>query len=190
MNAAKQSAWLFTLLVLLACSGWYFARTNLAHKLDDRVLAKMPDAIIHQLTVRQFDGNGLLVNQLETPLLRHIPQNNTHLLQKPRIFITTTNQAAWNIQSEKAVALNGGKEITFTRNVIIHQDKDKQTQESTLRTEAITYFPDSKKATSSVAVTFEQPGTFIQSMGMNAYLDEKRVELLHQARGSYVPARG
>ncbi|WP_196211486.1 LPS export ABC transporter periplasmic protein LptC, partial [Legionella pneumophila] len=37
---------------------------------------------------------------------------------------------------------------------------------------------------------FEQPGNIIQSTGMNAYLDEKRVELLHKARGSYDPAKG
>lgn len=30
----------------------------------------------------------------------------------------------------------------------------------------------------------------LQSKGMNAYLDEKRIELLHQARGSYVPTNG
>ncbi|QDP73045.1 LPS export ABC transporter periplasmic protein LptC [Legionella israelensis] len=190
MNAAKQATWLFLLLALLAYSGWYFARTNITHKLDDHALATIPDAVIHQLTVRQFGENGQLVNQLQTPLLSHIPQNDTHFLEKPDIVITQINQPAWYIQSEKAVALNRGKQITFSNNVIIHQNRDKHAQESTLRTEEITYFPESKKATTSLLVTLEQPGTLIQSIGMNAYLAEKRVELLHQARGQYAPARG
>jgi lipopolysaccharide export system protein LptC len=56
-----------------------------------------------------------------------------------------------------------------------------------LTTEKVTYYPKEKKATTNLFVTFEQSGNIIESTGMNAYLDEKRVELLHGAKGSYAP---
>lgn len=191
MNAAKQAVWLFSILLLLACSGWYFASTSTTtYKLDDKTLSVTTDTIIKELHVRQFNEQGQLANRLETPLLEHVPLNDTHLLDHPRIMITQENQSPWKIQSEQAVAVNGGEEITFIKNVLVHQNKGENNQESTLRTEKITYYPKTKKATTSLAVVFEQPGTVVKATGMNVYLDEKRVELLSRARGSYVPSHG
>ena len=52
----------------------------------------------------------------------------------------------------------------------MHQKPGEKTQESTLKTEEVTYFPKEKKATTILFVTFEQPGNIVQSKGMNAYL--------------------
>lgn len=71
--------------------------------------------------------------------------------------------------------------------MIVHQKSGSNNQESTFKTEEVTYFPKEKRATTELFVTFEQPGNIVESTGMNAYLDEKRVELLHGAKGSYVP---
>ncbi|MFO3150257.1 LPS export ABC transporter periplasmic protein LptC, partial [Legionella pneumophila serogroup 1] len=106
------------------------------------------------------------------------------------IIIKQDNQPAWEINSLRAKSFDGGKQITFIEQVVVHQNPGESTRESTLKTEEITYYPKEKKATTSLFVTFEQPGNIIQSTGMNAYLDEKRVELLHKARGSYDPAKG
>ena len=102
----------------------------------------------------------------------------------PHIIVQQEKQPPWYISSQKATSFEGGTRIKFIGHVIV------RTQESTLKTEEITYFPKEKKASSTVLVTYEQPGNIIQSTGMNAYLDEKRVELLHKARGSYVPTHG
>lgn len=190
MNAGQQAAWLFVALMALACSSWYFASTTTVAKLDDRTLSTTADAIITDLTVKQFDTNGHLANYLKTPLMHHIPFNNTHLLTTPLIVIAQENQPAWEIRSQQATSLHGGEEITFVKHVVIHQGKDSHTQESTLKTEIITYFAKDKVARTQADVTYEQPGNVIQSTGMNAYLAEKRVQLLNQARGRYEPTHG
>jgi lipopolysaccharide export system protein LptC len=74
--------------------------------------------------------------------------------------------------------------------VVVHQEQGPNTQESTMTTEKIIYYPKEKKATSDLLVTFEQPGNTVQATGMTAYLAEKRIQLLHQARGKYVPKVG
>ncbi len=190
MNAGRQAAWLFVALMALACSSWYFASTTPVAKLDDRTLSSTADAIITDLTVKKFDAKGQLANYLKTPLMHHIPFNNTHLLTTPLIIIAQQNQPAWEISAQQATSLHGGEEITFVNDVVIHQGKDAHTQESTLKTQVITYFAKDKVAKTEADVTYEQPGNIIQSTGMNAYLAEKRVQLLHQARGTYVPTHG
>lgn len=190
MNAAKQAAWLFIALLSLGCSGWYYASSKPIRHLDDQTLSKTADMVINNLTVQQFDTDGRLVNYLKTPLMHHIPLNNTHWLKTPHIVIAQPDQPAWEISAQQAIALHGGQQITFNKNVVIHQKNDEHTQESTLKTEEMTYFPKDKLATTLLDVTYERPGNIVQSTGMKAYLAEKRVLLLGQARSTYAPNRG
>jgi lipopolysaccharide export system protein LptC len=190
LNAAKQAAWLFVALISLACSGWYYASSAPVRHLDDQTLSKTADMVINNLKVQQFDANGRLVNYLQTPLMHHVPLNNTHWLKNPHVIIAQSDQPTWEIQSQQATSLNGGESITFNKQVVIHQQKDEHTQESTLKTEAMTYFPKDKLAITTLDVTYEQPGTIVQSTGMKAYLAEKRVLLMGQTRSTYAPNRG
>ncbi|KTD40688.1 LPS export ABC transporter periplasmic protein LptC [Legionella parisiensis] len=190
MNATKQFAWLFFTLILLACSGWYYSHTRTLIRLDSETLANSVDTTISHVIVRQFNQQGALANKLITPFMQHIQKGNVYLFQNPHIVVSQEEQPPWDISSIRAKSFEGGKQITFTGNVIVRQKKGNNSQESTLKTEEVTYYPKEKKASSDLLVTYEQPGNIIQSTGMNAYLDEKRVELLHQARGSYVPTHG
>lgn len=188
MSTIKQSIWILMTLIILACSGWYYTTLNTVPTLSDESLDATVDTTIINLKVRQFDANGSLANLLTTPLMEHIPKENIHLITRPHIIIQEPDQPAWDIQSKQAKSYEGGQRITFMQQVIIHQQAGTKTQESTLKTEEVTYYPKEKKATTELFVTFEQPGNTIQSTGMNAYLAEKRVELLHGARGSYEPS--
>ena len=190
MNTAKQMTWLLFALVSLAFSGWYFASSKHVTRLDAYTLSTTADTIIHALTVHQFDINGHLVHSLKTPLLRHIALNNTHWLKTPHIIVQQDNQPAWDIHAEQATALYGGQQITFNKNVVIHQNKDEHTEESTFTTQEITYFTKDKLATTPLDITYERAGNIVQSKGMKAYLADKRVVLLSNARGTYVPNHG
>lgn len=190
MNTAKQSLFLLVLISLLAFSGWHFSTRAKGFRLDKETLSSIPDYMVSDLVVKQFDKKGILANSLTSPYLEHIPKTNTHLVDKPHILIAQKESAPWDIRSLKAKAFRGGKKITFLDEVIIHQEKSNKTEASTIKTQALTYYPNEKRATTDLLVTFERPGSYIQSKGMNAFLDEKRIELLHQARGSYVPTKG
>lgn len=190
MKSTRQAVWVFLTLFVLTGSGWYYAHMNQGPSLSKINLLNDVETTITNLKVRQFNVDGTLASYLTTPMVEHIPKNNLHLLKNPHILIKQEGQSAWEIDSQRAKSFDNGKQITFIEQVVVHQNPDNKNQESTLRTEEVTYYPKEKKATTSLFVTFEQPGNTIQSTGMNAYLDEKRVELLHQARGSYVPAKG
>lgn len=186
-NTVKQTSGVILAVLMLIGSGWYYTHLRPIIQLDKDTLSNTVDATVSKLTVKQFNEAGVLINQLTTPLMEHIPKDNIHLLQNPHIVIKENQQPAWDITSKKAKSFDGGHYITFRENVVVHQEASKANQESTIKTEEVTYYPQEKKATTNLFVTFEQPGNLIESTGMNAYLDEKRVELLHGAKGSYVP---
>lgn len=190
MNATKQAIWLFVALASLACSGWYFASSTPLNTLDEHTLSTTADVTVHDLTIHQYDSNGQLSHYLHTPLMRHIPENNTHWFKTPHIIIAQQNQAPWEIHAQQATAINGGQQISFDKHVVVRQKKDGHSEESTFKTEQITYYPKDKLAMTLLDVIYEQPGTTVRSTGMKAYLADKRIQLLSQARGSYVPKQG
>jgi lipopolysaccharide export system protein LptC len=191
MNTTKQALYCFSIFFMLVASGWYYVNwQDKGQLLDEESLSSTVDMTVSQLTLRQFDAQGLLANELTTPFMRHVPNKNIHWFQTPHICIFQTDQPSWEIRAQQAKSWNGGQRIVFTKDVVVHQNSGEKTAESTFKTEKITYYPKEKKASTDRLVTFEQPGNIIQSTGMNAYLDEKRVELLHQARGTYAPAKG
>lgn len=191
MNAAKQALLILIALVSLVGSAWYFASEKTPLTKHPETLSTMPDTTIHQLVVKQFDVNGRLQHCLKTPLVHHIPANNTHVFTTPYITVSQANQPDWEISAHSATSERGGEKITFHQQVTIHQNKTTAHEASTLTTEEMTYFPKDKFATTLAQVIFEQqPGNIVQSKGMNAYLDEKRVQLLSQARGTYAPSEG
>jgi len=168
----------------------YFSNTTPKFQIDANTLLTTTDTVITQLNVRQYSALGQLTNTLQTPLMRHIPQNNTHWLKEPRIIIAQSNQPNWEINAEFATALYGGREITFNKQVRIHQNKGLHNEESTFTTELITYYPRTKLALTSKEILFEQPGNRVQSKGMRANLEKKHIQLLGQARGMYDPSHG
>ncbi|ARG97848.1 LPS export ABC transporter periplasmic protein LptC [Legionella micdadei] len=189
MNAAKQAAWLFCLLVALAGSGWYYASSKSVTRLDEQTLSNSADMMITHLSVKQFDYAGKIINYLIAPEVRHVPNNNMHFFTSPRLALSEANQPAWEIKSKNAQAINGGEKIIFTNDVVIHQNKGEHNQESTLKTQEITYLPKDKIATSQATVHFEQPGRIVRSEGIKIHLADKRVQLLSQARATFEPKR-
>lgn len=190
MNAVKQSVWLFLTLLSLACLGWYLASKPATLQFDQKTLDNTIDIVISNLVVSQYDDTGHLTHYLKTPLLQHIPLHATHVLTKPYILVTQDTKTPWEIQSKHAVALYNGKQITFSDEVSIHQNESSKTPASDLKTQELVYFPESKFATTSKKIIFTQQGSVITSMGMNAFLDENRVQLLNHAQGMYVPTHG
>lgn len=185
--SVRQYSWFCLAFVALLFSSWFFSRELPYKKLDAETLSVTPDMIIQGLTMRKFDERGKLANQLDAPFVQHFPKDDSHILQKPYIRIYQPDETAMEIRSAKAHSVQRGETITFIKNVIVDQVEANGVVASTLKTEKIIYQSKQKIASTDLPVTFEQAGNVVQSTGMTAWLEEKRVKLLSQARGRYVP---
>ncbi len=187
MNTAKQASWFFCLLISLAFSGWYFATSTPKASLDEAALSQEADSVISNLTLYRFDEHGKISSYLQAPRLKHIPYQDTYFFSNPFIVLAQTDQPSWKIRSHQAIAINKAEQITFLKNVVIHQSPGAHQNESTIKTEKLIYYPKDKIATTELSVSFEQPGSIAHSVGMKAYLAEKRIQLLNKARAIYEP---
>ncbi|MDP3561875.1 MAG: LPS export ABC transporter periplasmic protein LptC [Legionellaceae bacterium] len=192
MRLARYIAWFIAAMASIACFGWYYVHSMspIKIKFSKQALSTMIDATISELVVQQFNTEGKLTHYLKTPLMQHIPENNTHLITTPHIIVSENNQTPWEIDAEEATALYGGKQITFNNHVVVQQKKENPMEATMLTTEQITYFPKDKLATTLKEVTLKQANNKMQSTGMTAYLAESRVQFLSNTRGHYEPHKG
>ena len=162
----------------------------LPNLLDAEALAKTSDSHIYDVRYRQYNIAGVLIHFMEAPLITHIPKNNTHQITTPHIVIIESNQEPWEIHAHHAVAIEGGKEITFSQHVRIQQKKPHTQTETLVATEELTYFPQQKKANTHKRVVITQGSNQLSSKGLIADLMTNTVQLLSDARGHYVQNAG
>lgn len=187
MNNTRQAAWAFLLLLALAFSGWYLASQKPPARLDEEGLAKTVDTIVTGLNVFQYGETGRLERTLYTPRLEHTPENGTHRFDNPRVYALQEDGAPVEITAKRGISYREGLEVTFLDDVLLRQMATDKAAESTLETQSITWFPKNSLAITDKAVKFRQSGNEVHSVGMKAHLEERRVELLHTARGFYAP---
>lgn len=185
-----QLIWMIIALVLV--SGFSFFYIYTFHPMKQLLLqdlsTKRMDAFLSELTVKQFNTDGRLLHHLHAPMVRHVPEKNTYLLTKPHLIVTEANQAPWEIRADQGIA-EADRVITLSQQVMIQQKSHQANPQVTLTTEEITYFPKSKLASTLKPVTIQQAENQIQAIGMNAYLDDHKVELLSHVRGHYEPQK-
>lgn len=189
MSGLKQFSIGFLVLLGLMSLCWHLLRTAPLVSFNEKDLFAQMDMMVKDLRVQRFGPNGSLVHSLEVPLLRHSPSTQTYLFSSPFLQFYASNQPPWEIKAQEAEAKNEMKEIFFRHNVLIHQAASlkKNTEESSLKMETLSYYPDKHLALSEDAIHFEQPGRLVLSKGMRAYLAEKKIQLLSHMQAIYFP---
>lgn len=185
-----QCFWFILALGSVVGLGFIYIQTlnPVKHTLYRQFSAKYIDSSLTELTVMQFNAEGQLSHLLNTPLMQHLPKKNMYFLEKPHLIVTEANQSPWEIQADKAKA-RADKRITLTNHVVIQQKQSETKQALKLMTEKITYFPQSKFATTSHPVTIQQAKNQVKAIGMHAYLVDNKIELLSHVRGHYEPPK-
>ncbi len=183
----KQYILGFLLLLVMGFSGWYYVQQN-TRTANSNQNKTQPDFYVYGMTSSQFDKNGKLINKIVSPELTHYPEKNTFILLAPRIFVQRDEQQQpWNIAADHGKAENGSQTITLWNNVHLQQIAGKSNNQTTITTNKLVYFPNKKFAETDQAIKIVQPGMEINSIGMQAYLDQGDVKLLSKAEGQYNP---
>ncbi len=192
MNKSKIINWSCVIVTICLCFFWYHMSyiSNDKISIDKELLKKSIDVTITDISVKEFDKNGQLINFLETPKIEHIPKNNTHILTNPYIIVQEENKEPWYINAKLAKATNGGTKITFSDDVKIMQKKPVGTGDFLLSTEEITYFPGKKYAITTKNVKLQQNNSIVEATGLKAFLAESRIQFLKNARGHYEQKNG
>jgi lipopolysaccharide export system protein LptC len=156
--------------------------------------SSFPQFYMEQVQTREFDAQGKLHYQLDTPLVAHFQLDPTGpgssdytLITQPQMaFYGTDSPAPWVLHADKGRSENDGQLLRLLDNVVIQQESPNRGQliisTSELRVRAKEQFAETDKA-----VNMRSAKGQIDAIGMNAQLSESRIELTSQVKAVYEP---
>lgn len=192
MHKIKLINWLSIIVTTSLCIFWFYMSNTKTEDfiIDKNILKNSIDITINNLNLKEFNKLGKLANYIESQEINHIPKNDTHILTNPHIIVKEGEQQPWDINAKIAKATNGGKKVTFSKDVKIIQLQPQNTGNIMLYTDKITYFPNKKYAITKNDVKLQQNNSIVEATGLKAYLTESRIQFLKNARGHYEQNHG
>lgn len=181
--ADRKHVFLYALLVLAAIyTSWLVQQTTARHS-SSKMSTNYPDAFLETVTAVQMDKDGKPHTKLTSPNVIHYPLNDTALFTDPHFVLYSEKQNPWHMTALHGRTTSGVNKIDLWGNVVLHQDPGPHNKNLTMKTSYLAIFPKKNYAETTHAVTFIEPNTRLTAVGMHAFLDEKRVELLTNTRG-------
>ena len=101
-------------------------------------------------------------------------------LSNPHYVLYRDDGEPWHVRSERGEISADGDVVQLLGNVDIWRNDRSGVRDVHIRTEHLTVLPESEYGETEEPVTIRTPTTTSTGVGMRAYLDETRIELLSQ----------
>ncbi len=189
MHIGTRSAIVFpiVLLILLALLTFWINRAVQppTPKLDGSSRHD-PDYIMSNFVTTQTDVNGDLRYKLAAIEMRHFPDDDTTVLQKPRDTQFAVGKPYTQVEGMRGYVSSNGEEVELVDNVKVTRQAFEGKGEMTMDTDYLNIHPDQEFATTESPVVIRQaPKTVIYATGMIYEKKTRTVTLLHKVRAHY-----
>lgn len=133
-----------------------------------------------------FDEEGELSSVMKSDEAKHYPARNNALLKKPNVLVYSEDNPPWRLTADSGEYDMNDENLTFTQNVIITRNEELE-KPWTLKTESLTLLNKTRFITTKQPVTISDSVSILEGTGMNAWVDDKKIELTSNVRGNYAP---
>lgn len=144
------------------------------------------DFFITQGEYIAFDKDGKLSSLMQSDEAKHYPRNNNAILKNPHLRLYREDSPPWTLTAEIGEYDLASENLTLNKNVIITKNEAVGLP-WTLKTESLTVLNKTRFITTQQPVTISDNISVLESIGMNAWIDDKKVELTSNVRGNYAP---
>jgi lipopolysaccharide export system protein LptC len=173
------------LLGILAALSWWLYRNAAEPRPPVRGASdNSPDAFVEDMVLSTLDSNGRLAHRLTAERAEHFPGDRAELLA-PALEVHRPQGMPWSVRSKYATVSAAGRQIELRGGVEIHRQPEPGDGAVHAYTSHLLLRPDDKYAETDAAVRYLSAGTQLTAVGMRAFFDEGRVELLSRVTGRY-----
>ena len=169
------------LLAVASASGWMLYSLEFNTPETAQGLADAPEAYMEHFTSVEMDGTGKPKRRLEADYMAY-HADQTVELSNPHYMLYRAEGEPWNVRSERGRVSADGAVMLLLGKVDIWRNDGSGVREIDIRTEHLKILPESEYGETAKRATIRMPASTSTGMGMRAYLDEARIELLSQVR--------
>jgi lipopolysaccharide export system protein LptC len=177
----RQNVLFILLLMVIIGSGWF---------LDDRrgglqdisISRTGPDSFVSGMHLDVMDASGQLRYRVTADTMTHYPHTEELELQRPLIDLQQHSGNSWHISAETGVTTDTGDLIRLLGNVDIRRSGVSGPLQ--VLTRDLLVRPEQAYATTDSAATITAPGHRVDSVGLEADLNNNTLELRSRVRGT------
>ena len=191
LSRLRDNRTLFLVLLMLfaAAALWYWREDSpLLAPTTEPEDTNSPDAFVVAGRYRTFDADGQLTSVLTSSRAVHYPRDNSGHLDTPRVDLIQQDGRPWQINAQKGVLALDSDLVQLRNDVRIQTVATDDQPALTLTTETLTLDNRTGFITTDQPVNIESPQGQTTAVGLDAYVDEKRMVLKSQVRSTYDPA--
>ena len=184
MSVRSQSIFPLLLGILAVLSWWLYRDATDARPPLRETSDSSPDAFVDKMILSTLNSDGRLAHQLTAERAEHFPGDRAELVA-PSLQVHRQRGMPWSVRSKAATVSAAGKQIELRGAVEIHRRAESGDSAVHAYTSRLLLRPDDQYAETDAAVRYVSAGTQFTAVGMRAFLNEERVELLSKVTGRY-----
>lgn len=138
----------------------------------------------------RFDKQGNVRQVLNVAKWQHLKNETLSTMLYPHLTLHDRDGRVCHISADRGESFqaslkNSIEKLHLTENVVIRHLSTASESSWELKTDNVLYFPHSSIALTDDPVTLLGPAAVVHAHGMRAYLDQRRVEFLHEVQSQY-----
>jgi len=180
-----------TVALLIGLAWWLFGGAS-PERTASRETAKartLPDYFMDDFVLRAANKNGSWRYDITGKRMVHLPRQGVWKFQSPEIVLFTKRGAPWYGTAPRGKAWNDGNDALLMGKVHFWRPASPANERATIDSSNVALRPNEDYAQTQALTIFHQGSARMQGVGARAYLDQQRIELLSQVRGTYVPQK-
>lgn len=174
------------LAISASISIWFLSQQPETRPAPSEQVSRTADSFMENFTTRVLNSSGKTEYELNARKMMHFPYDDHAEFQTPHLTLYQADGERWTIASETGLTENGTERISLLGKVLMQQHPiETETPGINIHTRDVLILPQESYAETSQHVLITQGKNNTESIGLNAYLAEKRILLLSQVRGTY-----
>ncbi len=180
---------LILLALLASMSFWLDRKVQPSAQRPDGKSRHDPDFIVEGFSAVQMNPDGTRRYALSAKRMEHFPDDNSTLLQLPRLTYFDQETAPLTIRSETAEAVQGGNDVFFREDVQIIRAAHAGNAELGVFTSFLHVIPDQDIARTDKPVRMVEGNSTASSVGLEFNNATRQIRLLSEVKAHYAVAK-
>ncbi len=176
---------LVVLVVIALGSAWILKSLNDEQTREQEEAAHIPDFYMHGFSTTTMDDTGRPLRQLSADYIAHFSDTQTKEVENPYLVVFHPTREPWHVKSERGWMSADDDVMLLLGEVEIWRNDSAGGREVEVLTSDLRVLPETEYGETDKPVIIRTPTTESRGVGMRAFLQQRRLQLLSQVTTVY-----
>ena len=185
----RRAAWPLALALCVVVTGWMLASLRDEERAERASAAHTPDFYMENFTTTTMGPDGSPARRISAEYMAHFADTESSEFTRPYVVLYPESGPPWEVRSERGWASARDEVMLLLGKVHIWRDTPSGERLIEIHTSDLRVIPATDYGETDQPVTIVRGNVESRGLGMRAYLEDDRLELLSNVQTVYDPPR-